>query len=226
VDKKIRRSARSRTDRRAARAQGFRRIGASAATTACATGSAALDPKTGGDAVEDLHRPAPGEPGSETWKDKTEAWRTGGARSTSRLLRSAVRTSPYWGTGNPAPRYDSAYRPGDNLFTDSSVAFDARPARCSGTSAHQNDNRDYDSSGSQIIIDGKVNGEDRKLLSTPIAMFPLHARPGQRPVPQGRPIFGQGHLDKGIDPEDRQAIDYEPPGRADLQPRLEVATAR
>jgi alcohol dehydrogenase (cytochrome c) len=71
----------------------------------------------------------------------------------------------YWGTGNPAPRYDSSYRPGDNLYTNSSVAFDAASGKIQWFFQHTaNDNHDYDSSGPQIIIDDKVNGEDRKLL--------------------------------------------------------------
>src|SRR5207245_2657114 len=71
----------------------------------------------------------------------------------------------YWGTANPVPRYDSAHRPGDNLFTNSSVAFDAATGKMQWFFQHTaNDNRDYDSSGPQIIIDGKVNNEDRKLL--------------------------------------------------------------
>src|SRR5207244_11216772 len=31
----------------------------------------------------------------------------------------------YWGAGNPSPKYDSSYRPGDNLYTNSALAIDA-----------------------------------------------------------------------------------------------------
>ena len=49
-----------------------------AATAACATGSAALDAATGKVLWRKFTIPAPGEPGSETWKDKNNAWQTGG----------------------------------------------------------------------------------------------------------------------------------------------------
>ena len=140
-------------------------IGASGGDNGVRDWLAALDPKTGDMQWKTFIVPAPGEPGSETWKDKTEAWRTGGGALYVTGSYDPASNLTYWGTGNPAPRYDSAYRPGDNLFTDSSVAFDAKTGKMQWYFQHtQNDNRDYDSSGSQIIIDGRVNGEDRKLL--------------------------------------------------------------
>jgi alcohol dehydrogenase (cytochrome c) len=35
----------------------------------------------------------------------------------------------YWGAGNPSPKYDTSYRPGDNLFTNSALALDAATGR-------------------------------------------------------------------------------------------------
>ena len=49
-----------------------------AATMACATGSPRLDAATGKRLWKTFTIPAPGEPGSETWKDKNNAWQTGG----------------------------------------------------------------------------------------------------------------------------------------------------
>jgi alcohol dehydrogenase (cytochrome c) len=125
----------------------------------------ALDPKTGEQKWKTFIVPAPGEPGSETWKDKANAWQTGGGALYITGSYDPQTNLTYWGTGNPSPRYDSAYRPGDNLFTNSSVAFDAATGRMQWYFQHTaNDNRDYDSTTSQILIDGRVNGEDRKLL--------------------------------------------------------------
>src|SRR5262249_60348534 len=42
---------------------------------------AALDVKTGNELWRWYAIPAPGEPGSETWKDKNNAWKTGGRGS-------------------------------------------------------------------------------------------------------------------------------------------------
>jgi alcohol dehydrogenase (cytochrome c) len=141
-------------------------IGASGGDNGVRDWLAALDPRTGNTQWKTFVIPAPGEPGSETWKDKTEAWRTGGGAMYVTGSYDPQSNITYWGTGNPAPRYDSQYRPGDNLFTNSSVAFDSATGKILWHFQHtQNDNRDYDSSGSQIIIDGRVNGEERKLLA-------------------------------------------------------------
>ena len=141
--------------------------------------------------MEDLLVPAPGEPGSETWKDKNNAWQTGGGAIYVTGSYDPQSNLTYWGTGNPAPRYNSSNRPGDNLFTNSSVAFDAATGKMQWFFQHTaNDNRDYDSSGPQIIIDSKVNNEDRKLL--------VHANrngfhyalgSAERPIPEGDTIL-------------------------------------
>src|SRR5689334_24044144 len=140
-------------------------IGASGGDNGVRAWLAGLDPKTGEQQWKTFVVPAPGEPGSETWKDKASAWRTGGGALYVTGSYDPANNLTYWGTGNPSPRYDSSNRPGDNLFTNSSVAFDAATGKMQWFFQHTaNDNRDYDSSGPQIIVDGKVNGEDRKLL--------------------------------------------------------------
>jgi alcohol dehydrogenase (cytochrome c) len=187
-------------------------IGASGGDNGVRNWLAALDPKTGDTQWKTFVVPAPGEPGSETWKDKTEAWRTGGGAMYVTGSYDPTSNLTYWGTGNPAPRYDSAYRPGDNLFTDSSVAFDAKTGKMQWYFQHtQNDNRDYDSSGSQIIVDGKVNGDDRKLL--------IHAnRNGfHYTLDRGNGQFlkavqysAKVTWTKGIDPKTGKPLDYDP----------------
>jgi len=110
--------------------------------------------------------PAPGEPGSETWKDKNGAWRTGGGAFYVTGSYDPATNITYWGAGNPTPKYDSSYRPGDNLFTNSALALDAATGRMRWFHQYTpNDTMDYDETGSHILIDGKFNGEDRKLLA-------------------------------------------------------------
>ena len=53
-------------------------VGASGGDNGVRDWIAALDPKTGDVQWKTFVIPAPGEPGSETWKDKNNAWRTGG----------------------------------------------------------------------------------------------------------------------------------------------------
>ena len=60
--------------------------------------------------------PAPGEPGSETWKDRNNAWQTGGGAMWVTGSYDVAGNQVIWGTGNPVPGYDATYRPGDNLY--------------------------------------------------------------------------------------------------------------
>ena len=173
---------------------------------------ASLDAKTGELKWKTFAVPAPGEPGSETWKDKANAWQTGGGAFYVTGSYDPATNLTYWGSGNAAPRYDSAYRPGDNLFTNSSIAFDAATGKITWYFQHTaNDNRDYDSAGSQIIIDGKVGGEDRKLL--------VHAnRNGfnyTHDRQNGQFLKAVQYADKvtwtkGIDPKTGRPVDYDP----------------
>ena len=66
--------------------------------------------------------PAPGEPGSETWKDDHNAWQTGGGAMWVTGSYDVDADQVLWGTGNPVPWSDPFYRPGDNLFTASLIS--------------------------------------------------------------------------------------------------------
>jgi alcohol dehydrogenase (cytochrome c) len=118
----------------------------------------------------------------------------------------------YWGSGNPVPGYDSSYRPGDNLYTNSAIAFDAANGKIKWHFQYTpNDNRDYDEIGSHILIDTKINGEDRKILS--------HAgRNGFEYImdrTNGQFLKATQHVrvvtwTKGIDPKTGKPVDYDP----------------
>jgi len=127
---------------------------------------AALDARTGEVRWKTYAIPAPGEPGSETWKDKNNAWQTGGGAFYVTGSYDPATNLTYWGSGNPAPGYDARYRPGDNLYTSSAIAFDAATGKIAWWHQYTpNDNRDYDETGTHILIDTKVNGEERKIVS-------------------------------------------------------------
>jgi alcohol dehydrogenase (cytochrome c) len=172
----------------------------------------ALDPKTGNLKWKTFTVPAPGEPGSETWKDKNNAWQTGGGAFYVTGSFDPATNLTYWGSGNPVPGYDSAYRPGDNLYTNSLLAIDAATGKFKWHFQYTpNDNRDYDETGSNILIDTKVNGEDRKIVS--------HAgRNGYNYVfdrLSGQFLKSVQHVGKvtwtkGIDPKTGRPIDYDP----------------
>ncbi len=69
--------------------------------------------------------PAPGEPGSETWKDNHNAWRVGGGGVWQTASYDPATNLLYYGTGDAFPTHDPEFRPGDNLFTASTIALDA-----------------------------------------------------------------------------------------------------
>jgi alcohol dehydrogenase (cytochrome c) len=173
---------------------------------------AALDPKTGNVKWKTYSIPAPGEPGSETWKDKVNAYQTGGGSFYGTGAFDPANNLTYWGSGNPVPAYDSSFRPGDNLYTSSAIAFNAGTGKI--TWWHQytpNDDRDYDETGAHVLIDTKINGEDRKILS--------HA--GRNGFTysfdrlSGQFLKATQHVKvltwtKGIDPKTGKPVDYDP----------------
>ena len=140
-------------------------VGASGGDRGVRNWIVALDPKTGDIKWKTYSIPAPGEPGSETWKDKVNAWETGGGAFFGTGAFDPAANLTYWGTGNAVPAHDSSFRPGDNLFTNSALAFDAATGKI--TWWHQytpNDNRDYDETGAHVLIDTRINGEGRKIV--------------------------------------------------------------
>jgi hypothetical protein len=69
--------------------------------------------------------PALREPGSETWKDNHNAWRIGGASVWQTASYDLATNLLYYGTGDAFPTFNPEYRPGDNLYTASTIALDA-----------------------------------------------------------------------------------------------------
>ena len=84
---------------------------------------AAVDAATGKLLWRKYTIPAPGEPGSETWKGNNNSWQTGGGAVWVTGTYDPATNQTIWGTGNPVPMYDPTYRPGDNLFTNSAISW-------------------------------------------------------------------------------------------------------
>src|SRR6185369_2870932 len=51
-----------------------------------------------------------------------DCWKTGGGGLWVTGSYDPDTKTTYWGTGNPTPMFDPEYRPGDNLYTNSSIA--------------------------------------------------------------------------------------------------------
>ena len=187
-------------------------IGASGGDRGLRDWIAALDAKTGNLLWKSFAVPAPGEPGSETWKDKNNAWQTGGGAFYVTGSYDPDTNITYWGAGNPSPKYDSSYRPGDNLYTNSALAIDAATGKIRWYHQYTpNDTMDYDETGTHILIDTKVAGEERKLLA--------HAgRNGFHYTfdrLNGQFLKAVQYVDKltwtkGIDPKTGKPADYDP----------------
>jgi len=125
----------------------------------------ALDPETGELQWKFHTTPMnPGDPGADTWPNIETArhgggnvWVTGSYDEETHLY--------IFGTGNPAPAYGSANRPGDNLFTCSLVAVNVDTGKLAWyyqTSPH--DTHDWDSAQTPVLVDGQFNGKPRKLV--------------------------------------------------------------
>ena len=171
-----------------------------------------LDPKTGNVKWKTFAIPAPGEPGSETWKDKNNAWQTGGGAFYVTGSYDPQTNLTYWGSGNPVPGYDASYRPGDNLFTNSAIAFNVANGKMEWYFQYTpNDSRDYDETGTHILVDTKVNGEDRKILTHPGRNgfnYTFDRLNGQ--FLKAGQYVGKVTWTKGIDPKTGKPLDYDP----------------
>jgi alcohol dehydrogenase (cytochrome c) len=107
--------------------------------------------------------PKPGEPGSETWPDDGEAWQRGGANCWITPTYDPELELLYQGTGNPAPDFDGGVRPGDNLYTDSTVAIDVNTGEIRWHYQFTpHDLWDYDSTMENVLFDAP---DGRKLLA-------------------------------------------------------------
>jgi len=124
---------------------------------------AAFDQATGKEVWRFWTVPAPGEPGSETWQGGGIAhpgattWLTG--------TYDAELDTIYWPTGNPTPDLYGDDRKGDNLYSDSVIALDAKSGKLKWYFQFTpHDVWDYDAQETPALIDTNWQGKPRKLL--------------------------------------------------------------
>jgi len=124
---------------------------------------AALDLDTGKELWRTFTVPAPGEPGSETWP-QGDQWKTGGASLWVTANYDAETNLAFWGTGNGGP-WMGDQRPGDNLYTSSTVAIDVATGKIKGHfQYHPNDSWDWDEVSPPILVDYRRDGRTIKGL--------------------------------------------------------------
>ncbi len=184
-----------------------------AATAACATSSPALDAARPASCCGSKYTiPAPGEPGSETWKDKNNAWQTGGGAMWVTGSYDVATNQVIWGTGNPVPMFDATYRPGDNLYTNSVISWNPDDGKMNWYFQYTpGDHWDYDEAGTHILIDGQVNGRDAQ-AHHPFGpqRLPLHDGAQQRADLMVKPYLDNINWTKGIDQKTGKPVDYDP----------------
>ena len=122
----------------------------------------ALDAMTG-DLVWKRHTvPAPGEPGSETWP--ADSWRNGGGSVWLTGNYDPALNLTYWGVGNGGPWTGDA-RPGDNLYTNSTIALDADSGELRDHyQYHWNGSWDWDEASPPLLLDVDRGGRTTRAL--------------------------------------------------------------
>jgi alcohol dehydrogenase (cytochrome c) len=172
---------------------------------------AGLDAKSGKRLWQKYVIPAPGEPGSETWKDKNNAWQTGGGAMWVTGTYDAATNQTIWGTGNPVPMYDPTYRPGDNLYTNSAISWDPDTGKMNWYFQFTpGDMWDFDEVGTHILIDGDVAGQSRGLITHSARNGFLYTMErGNGALVMAKPYM-EVNWTKGIDQKTGKPVDYDP----------------
>ena len=170
------------------------------------------DLNTGKAAWRTFTIPGKGEPGNETWKDGKDHWMHGGASVWVTPTYDSALDTFYVGVGNAGPDYDPEFRPGDNKWAASVLAIAPEDGKIRwGFQYTPNDPYDYDEISEHPLIDAKVNGQDRKLVTH-------GARNGFYYVldrTNGTFVNGKQYIDKltwttGLDPKTGLPLEYDP----------------
>jgi alcohol dehydrogenase (cytochrome c) len=153
----------------------------------------AHEAKTGKEVWRFYTVPGPGELGHETWEG--DSWQHGGAAPWVVPALDADLGLIYVNTGQPWPDYNGSTRGGDNLFSDSVVALEAKTGKYRWHyQLLHHDIWDFDPPTPLILFDQMYSGETRKAIAahtkqgwvyildrvTGKALLPIE----EKPVPQ------------------------------------------
>ncbi len=179
---------------------------------------AAFDVDTGKELWRTFTVPAPGEPGSETWP-KGDQWKTGGGSIWISGNYDPDTNLMFWGTGNGGP-WMGDQRPGDNLYTSSTIAVDATTGRIKGYHQyHPNDSWDWDEVSPPILVDYRRGGRTVKGLIDVARdgyLWFLERTDGAINFVDGQPFVKQ-NVFRSIDPKT---------GRPDVDPARQPGTGK
>jgi alcohol dehydrogenase (cytochrome c) len=179
---------------------------------------AAYELETGKELWKTYGVPAPGEPGSETWP-KGEQWKTGGAPFWVTGNYDPATNLAFWGTGNGGP-WMGDQRPGDNLYTASTLAIDVSTGRIKGHHQyHPNDSWDWDEVSPPILVDYTRQGRTIKGLIDVARdgyLWFLERSDGPIRFVEGKPFVKQ-NVFRSLDPKT---------GRPDVDPARQPGTGK
>src|SRR5215467_15687281 len=179
---------------------------------------AAFDVDTGKELWRTFTVPAPGEPGSETWP-KGDQWKTGGGSIWVSGNYDPDTNLMFWGTGNGGP-WMGDQRPGDNLYTSSTIAVDVATGKIRGYHQyHPNDSWDWDEVSPPILVDFRRGGRTVKGLIDVARdgyLWFLERTNGPINFVDGRPYVNQNVFTR-LDPET---------GRPDVDPAHKPGTGK
>jgi alcohol dehydrogenase (cytochrome c) len=179
---------------------------------------AAFDPNTGKELWRTYTVPAPGEPGSETWP-AGDQWRTGGGPVWITGNYDPQTRLAYWGTGNGGP-WMGDQRPGDNLYTASTIAIDVTTGRIRGHFQYTpNESWDWDEVSPPILVDYQRGGRTvRGLIDVARNGYLWFLERSDGPIRfvEGKPYVRQTAF-RGLDPVT---------GRPDIDPDRKPGTGK
>ena len=173
---------------------------------------AAYDVETGKQVWRTFTVPAPGEPGSDTWPAGGEQWQTGGGSVWVTGNYDPETNLAYFGTGNGGP-WMGDQRPGDNLYTASTIAIDVATGAIKGHHQYTpNESWDWDEVSPPILVDYTRGGRPVKGLIDVARngyLWFLERTAGPIKFVEARPYVKQNAF-RGVDPKTgRPDIDVE-----------------
>ena len=178
---------------------------------------AAYDQSTGKEVWRFWTVPNPGEPGSETWQGKQTEHRGGASWMTGTY--DPQLDLVYWPTGNPGLDYNGDDRLGDNLYSDSVLALEAKTGKLRWYFQFTpHDIHDWDAQEPPVLVDTQWQGQPRKLLLQANRngfFYVLDRTNGQFLL--GKQFLKKLNWAKGLDSKGRPILN-------DLQPNAEGET--